>query len=368
MPPQVYQLAEIVAPDTGVITARVLREADARALAAEVKIRIPERRDAGLQELQALATALDSTPPRKNAEKDDKKNALLVTEVGNEIAHRALAWDHLQRKEFTEAAEELGNAAALNRGDMWVRYYLCVLKYRIAQSKHAEIEGLPNMMQDLQAVVEWYPEFADAYNLLAIAHLKGGGPIAAMQAERAAMRLSPRNQQYAYNMAEIYISDKKWEAAKALLERLKSGSNSEVAAEAAERLGHLANEQKYGISANAAAADRKVAAPPSPFDVLEQDAAKRAAAQTAQSSGTADRRPAKFLQGRLVDVDCSQSPAAVLTVSSGGVILKLRTADYKSLLLIGADTFSCAWSDRSVSVNYKPGGMADGDLVSVEVR
>jgi hypothetical protein len=48
--------------------------------------------------------------------------------------------------------------------------------------------------------------------------------------------------------------------------------------------------------------------------------------------------------------------------------LKLRTADYKSLLLIGADTFSCAWGDRSVSVNYRPGGAADGDLVSVEVR
>jgi tetratricopeptide (TPR) repeat protein len=251
---------------------------------------------------------------------------------------------------------------------MWIRYYLCVLKYRIALSRHAEIQGLPNMMQDLQAVVEWYPEFADAYNLLAIAHLKGGGPVAAMQAERAAMRLSPRNQQYVYNMAEIYISDKKWEAARALLERLKSSSNPEVAAEASERLVQLPNEQKYGISANAAAAGTKLTDQPSPFDVLEQDAAKRAAAQTAQSNGIADKRPARFLQGRLVDVDCSQSPAAVLTVSSGGVVLKLRTADYKSLLLIGADTFSCAWSNRAVSVNYKPGGMLDGDLVSVEVR
>jgi hypothetical protein len=69
-----------------------------------------------------------------------------------------------------------------------------------------------------------------------------------------------------------------------------------------------------------------------------------------------------------VGVDCSQSPAAVLTVTSGGTVLKLRTADYKSLLLIGADTFSCAWNDRSVSVNYKPGGLSDGDLLSVEVR
>jgi hypothetical protein len=55
-------------------------------------------------------------------------------------------------------------------------------------------------------------------------------------------------------------------------------------------------------------------------------------------------------------------------VSSAGKVLKLRTPDYKSLLLIGTATFSCSWSDRAVSVNYKPGGLSDGDLVSVEVR
>jgi hypothetical protein len=67
-------------------------------------------------------------------------------------------------------------------------------------------------------------------------------------------------------------------------------------------------------------------------------------------------------------VDCSQPPVAVLTVASAEKVLKLRTANYKSLLLIGADTFSCGWNDRSVSVNYKPGGLSDGDLVSVELR
>ncbi len=366
-PPQVYQFPEIVGPDARLITAKVLREADARAWTGEMKIRIPERRDAGLQELQALATAHESTASEKTELKDDKKNSLLVTAVGNEIAHRALAWDHLQHKEFDDAAEELANAAALNQGDMWIRYYLCVMKYRIAQSKHAEISGLPNMLQDLRAVLEWYPEFASAYDLLATAHIKGGGPVAAMQAERAAMQLSPRNQQYVYNMAEIYIADKKWEAARALLERLKGSVNPLIATAARDRLGTLPNLQKYGISA-ASAADQKFAAQPSPFDVLEQDAAKRAATQATQSAGTADKRQAKFLQGRLVGVDCSQSPAAVLTVSSGGVVLKLRTPDYKSLLLIGADAFSCEWNDRAVSVNYKAGGMSDGDLVSVEVR
>jgi hypothetical protein len=366
--PQVYQFPEMVGPDDSAITSKFLPEADARAIADEVRIRIPDRHDGALQDLQALATAPSPTPVKKADDKGDNKSALPVAVAGNEIAHRALAWNHLQQREFDDAAEELGNAAALNRGDMWIRYYFSVLKYRVSQAKHGEIMGLPNMMQDLRAVLEWYPEFADAYDLMAIARREGGGPVAAMQAERAAIQLSPRNQQYVYHLAEIYVDDKKWEAARVLLQRLKTSSNPQIAAAATERLPQLATEQKYGVSAATAASASKLSKPTSPFDVLEQDAAKRAAADQAAQSGTADRRPTKFFQGRLVDVDCSQSPAAVLTVSSGGAVLKLRTADYKSLLLIGADNFSCEWNNRSVSVNYKSGGMTDGDLVSLEVR
>jgi hypothetical protein len=183
------------------------------------------------------------------------------------------------------------------------------------------------------------------------------------------MKLSPRNETYVFHLAEIYIAGRQWEAARALLEHLKTSSNTLVAGKARERLEQVSTEQKYGITAQSAAAGKKLAPQPSPFDVLEQDAAKRAAArQSASTNTTADTRPTKFLQGKLVSIDCSQRPAAVLTVVSTGAVLKLRTADYKSLLLIGADNFSCAWTNRTVSVNYKTGGLSDGDLVSLEVR
>ncbi|MGA7216917.1 MAG: hypothetical protein WBX38_01300 [Candidatus Sulfotelmatobacter sp.] len=375
--PPVYQFPEMVGPSDSAITSKPLPEADARALVAGMEIRIPDRRESGLQELQTLATTLNPAEvmaAQKNEEKHEKKNgniedhksAPLVTAVGNAVAHRALAWDHIQRNEFDSATEELSDASMLNPGDMWIRYYLSVMKYRIAATKHTDIVGLPNMLLDLRSVVEWYPEFASAYDLMATARREGGGPIAAMQAERAAIQLSPRNQKYIYNLAEIYISDKKWDAARDLLERLKRSGDAQVAAAARDRFEQIKNEQKYGIAAAGTASSYKPQ--PSPFDVLEKDAAKRAAEAKAQAANTADTRPAKFLQGRLVGVDCSQSPAAVLTVSSGGATLKLRTPDYKSLLLIGADSFSCAWSDKSVSVNYRPGGLSDGDLVSVEVR
>jgi hypothetical protein len=371
--PEIYQYPELIGSSDSAITSKVLSEGDAQAIADEVKIRIPERRDAGLQELQKLATTVVPTVGSKIWEPKPKKegdeNAQLVTAVGNEIAHRALAWDDLQHGEFDSALEELGDAAALNSHDLWVRYYLSVLKYRMAQEKKADIQGLPNMLQDLRAVLEWYPEFANAYDLMAMARMEGGGPAAAMQAEHAAVRLSPRNQEYVYHLAEIYESDKKWDAARALLQRLEASNNAQVAAEAHARLAELSTNQRYSVAHAGATSDKKLSGQSSPFDVLDQDAAKRAAeAQASPSATTADLRPPKYVQGRLISIDCSQSPAAVLTVSAGGAVLKLRTADYKSLLLIGANTFSCEWNNRSVSVNYKPGGLSDGDLLSVEVR
>jgi tetratricopeptide (TPR) repeat protein len=370
-PRQVYHFPAPVGPNDSAITSKPMRENDAKALAAEVMTRVAERRNLGLQELQALATIPEAgasgKPIERKAARENIEDAPLVAAVGNEIAHRALAWDHLQHGEFDAAAEELSDAAILDQHDMWIRYYLAVMKYRIAQAKHTDIQGLPNMMQDLRGVLDWYPEFADAYDLMAMARKEGGGSIAAMQAEHAAIELSPRNQEYVYHLAEIYIEGKKWEAARALLERLRTSSDSLVATQAREQLTRLTNEQKYGLSTASTAP--KLSPQSSPFDVLEQDARKRTAAeQTAQNAGVGDRRAAKFLQGLLVRVDCSHSPAAVLTVAAGGTTLKLRTADYKSLLLIGTDQFSCTWSDRSVSVNYKPGGLSDGDLVSLEVR
>jgi hypothetical protein len=81
-----------------------------------------------------------------------------------------------------------------------------------------------------------------------------------------------------------------------------------------------------------------------------------------------DKRPIKFLKGKLVSVDCASGPVAVLTVSAGTKTMKLRTENYKSMLVIGADEFSCEWKNRPVSANYKAGGKVDGDLVSLEIQ
>jgi tetratricopeptide (TPR) repeat protein len=344
--PEIYNFPSPVLVDELGTDSKPVSDADAQAHLAEVMVRIPDRREQGLKEIDSVLKLTD------------KKGQ----PVDNEIAHRVLAWVHMEKKEFPQAAEELGNAAALDPRDVWIRYYLSLLKYKTAQVKHEEIQGLANMMIDLKATLDWYPEFAEAYNMLAMARVEGGGSASALEAIKAAIKLCPRNEQYVFNLGQINESAKKWDAARDIFERLAGSNNPQIAAAARHQLDELATVQKYGVSPNAP----KRVLQSSPFDELEQEAQKRAQAPPEETAP--DKRPTKFLKGTLLSVDCSRSPAAVLTVNTGTRSLKLRTADYKALLVMGEDHLSCEWKNRKVSINYKAGGSADGDLVSIEVE
>jgi len=341
----IYRSAVPLGPDDIAINAKPMTEADADAQLAEVMVRIPERREQGQREIDRILKLTD-------------KNGQLID---NEVAHRALAWVHLDKKEFTEVAEELGNAAAIDPHDVWNRYYLALLKYRTAQTNHEETSGLANMMIDLKATIDWYPDFAEAFNMLAMARIEGGGAASALDAMKQAIVLSPRNEQYALNMGKVQEASKKWTAAEETFERLKSSNNPQIAAAAKHELEELPTFRKYGVSPSAP----KRSAQASPFDELEQEAQKRA--QTPDPK-IPDKRPTVFSKGILTSVDCSKAPAATLMVNTGTRSMKLHTGDYKALLVIGEDQFSCDWRNRKVAVNYKAAGPGDGDLVSLEVQ
>lgn len=338
--------------DVGTSTQQV-SDTEARALLGEVMVRVPEHRDQGLLELQGIINQ---------------------PKLDNAIAHRALAWDHMQKKEFDQATEELSKALERDAADPWTHYYLALVKYHAAQASGQPFKGLSNMMQDLRTVLDWYPEFAEAYSMLGMARVEGGGINSAMESMRAAMLLSPRNQQYVLNMAQIYMAGKKWDAATELLERLKSNPNAQIAQAAERNLADLPTLKKYGMLPQQTV---EPAAKAAPAAQAQPKPAKPSAQEQEPESGQSpeppaepqpDRRTVRFVKGKLVGVDCAQAPAAVVTVVAGGKTLKLRTEDYQSLLLIGEDRFSCGWKNRSVAVNYKAGGKADGDLVSLELQ
>jgi tetratricopeptide (TPR) repeat protein len=276
----------------------------------------------------------------------------------------------MQDHKFEDATEELTKATDLDRNDGWSRYYLALVKYHAAQGSGQEFHGLGNMMQDLRAVLDWYPDFAQAYAMLAIARIEGGGTNSALESIRAAIRLSPRNDSYSLILAKVYMAGKHWDDATAVLNQLKSSKDPQIVKAAKKNLDDLPTLKKYGIlpqeSANELPPDGKAATPATAETETDKEDTETKAQPVVEKEP--DKRPVLFVKGTLVKVDCTKPWAAVMTVSNGKRALKLRTENYKAILLIGADEFSCTWRNRNVSVNYKAGGTADGDLVSVEIN
>jgi hypothetical protein len=73
------------------------------------------------------------------------------------------------------------------------------------------------------------------------------------------------------------------------------------------------------------------------------------------------------VSGRLLAIDCTHEPRAVLSIKDGTKSYKLNVASVKKVLVVGADEFSCMWKERKISVNYRENAPLQGDVVSVEV-
>ena len=344
------------ADDIGMAVSPV-KDEEARAVIDDVMARIPEHRDQALHDLQQLT--------------EDAKD--------NEAAHRGLARDYLRQKKFDAAADELGKATELNPRDSWIWYYRAALKYQKAQATRQEMSGLANMMQDLRAVTDWYPELADAYNMLGMARVEGGGINSALDAQRQAIALAPRNVEYQFNLGQIYVAGKKWDLAREVFTRLKAGPDRAAAAAAKQQLEDLESLQKYGVRprrAGEGAAPAGAASTPSAGTSAASAAVSAAQDQNEEADAAPKPAPVKpgttgpvqFLRGKIVSSDCSKPPEATVTILSGMTTYKLHASDYKSLLMIGADQFSCEWKNRVVSVNYRAVGKNEGELVSVEVH
>jgi len=344
------------ADDIGMAVSPV-KDEEARAVIDDVMARIPEHRDQALHDLQQLT--------------EDAKD--------NEAAHRGLARDYLRQQKFDAAADELGKATELNPRDPWIWYYRGALKYQKAQATRQEMSGLANMMQDLRAVTDWYPELADAYNMLGMARVEGGGINSALDAQRQAIALAPRNVEYQFNLGQIYVAGKKWDLAREVFTRLKAGPDRAAASAAKQQLEDLESLQKYGVRprrAGKGAAPAGAASTPSAGTSAASAAVSAAQDQNEEADAAPKPAPVKpgttgpvqFLRGKIVSSDCSKPPEATVTILSGMTTYKLHASDYKSLLMIGADQFSCEWKNRVVSVNYRAVGKNEGELVSVEVH
>jgi tetratricopeptide (TPR) repeat protein len=322
-------------------TVAPLSAAAGGAVLADIHLHSPDYRERALSEFQDVLKA-------------DPKNA---------AACRGLGYAYLQKQDFTQAAEYFKQASELDSKDPRVHYYSALLLTR--ENGFSVGADLPTMTKELETSISLDPGFADSYALLAFAQSASGDPAKAITTMQKALAISPRNETYLFNLANIYLTNRQPEQAIALLQSLRSSSNPEVASHASAALAQA--EQFRSMVQDGTAVYR-------PGKLVQRETSSDSAeSATAISAEPPNIMPAnlgatKYVRGLLTNVDCSTPPLATLTVVSGAKTLKMKVADTNHIVLIGADAFSCSWNKQKVALNYRETSEGEGNVVSLEVQ
>jgi hypothetical protein len=144
-----------------------------------------------------------------------------------------------------------------------------------------------------------------------------------------------------------------------LLQSLQVVDNPKLALEVAEL---LAQARQFNVMLKAGAQPRET------VTTLRTTQREEPKSDSANAIAAPVRSgPTKFIKGTLTNTDCATPPSAVLTVVSGGKSLKMTVADRNHLVLIGADNFSCSWSNQKVAINYRETG-GEASVISLEIQ
>jgi tetratricopeptide (TPR) repeat protein len=289
---------------------------------------------------------------------------VLKLQPDNAAALRGLGYAYLMKRDFPRAGEYFTRAAEHDSNDPRVLYYSGLLaQMEGGQAFAGDSARLTSIQKNLEKSVALDPEFADAYAVLAFTYMSQSNYAQALKTMSKAVTLNPRNEQYRFNLAQMYLANRKADPALAILQQLRSSSDPAVAARAGESLAQaqaFKQAMQGGPGSGTQSAQGQVAE--------AMPASEHPAIIEPEPAAPRDLPPVHFLKGQITAVDCSKPPAAVLTLLSGSKTWKLQIKDSGHVVVIGADSFSCAWKNQNVAVNYRPTSEVNGEVVSVEVQ
>jgi tetratricopeptide (TPR) repeat protein len=291
---------------------------------------------------------------------------ILKEDPSNELANRGLGYLYIRQGNFQQAAEAFKKALVADDNDAQLHYLVAYLMNQKAMKNGTPPEQPLAMRQQLERAIALDPNLADAHNLLAYALAADRKYDMAIQEQKKAIELNPSAEMYQANLSHLLIQAEHFDDAEAILQRLQTSTDPKIRDNATQNLAALKANRET-------AAEQKRAREMGLRDpTAPQWKMPAGGLQDTQASEDDDSKPdtrkTLYTYGLLESVDCSQDPVAILHVRKGAELIKLRTKNYKDLLLMGADSFSCDWRNRKVLVNYKPGGKADGDLVTLELE
>jgi tetratricopeptide (TPR) repeat protein len=319
--------------------------ADARATLADIHAHSPDHKDQALAEFQEV----------------------LKMDPNNASALRGAGYAYLQQHDFEHAAENFRRAAQLNSNDPRVHYYYSML---LSQQRAGDEARSTEIKKELSMAIALDPTMADAFSLLGYTQAVSGEPEKGLETLKKAIALSPRNEHYLFNLANVYMTNRKVDEAIAIFRTLSGSAEREMSMRASQS---LAQAENYKTQYQAYKTQIESQNSAVQLRTRDSSVALRATEATGSSISTEVAnvpapKPVKFIKGKLVSVDCAGAPEALLAVSVGAKSLRLHVRDAARAIVMGADQLSCEWKNKNVAINYRERLDGDGDLVSIEIQ
>jgi Flp pilus assembly protein TadD len=336
-----YRYYSISAPahlEASNYTSHPLSATDANAVLADIHLHSPDYQARAVTEFQDI----------------------LKTDPNNAAACRGLGYAYLQKRDFSQASDYFKRASQMDSKDPRVHYYNALLMAR--ESGFSRTADMAPLTQELDTSISLDPNFADSYALLAFAQSSSGDSVKALTTMRKAIDIDPRNENYRFNLANIYLANRQPDKAIAVLQTIQNSSSPEMASRVAQAVANARQFQQALQSGPVGLRTRGDSAHDTTVDSNGSEQAANTATKSAVNWG-----PPIFIHGTLSSVDCSTEPAAVLTLTSGSKTLNLKVANRAHLILMGADQFSCSWTKQKVAINYRA-AEGDTDVISLEIQ
>jgi tetratricopeptide (TPR) repeat protein len=312
-----------------------------------------------LTDARATLADIHAHSPDYRAKALDEFLDVLKTDPDNALALRGAGFAYLKQRDFEHAADYLRRGVQRSSKDPRVHFYYAML---LNQQASFQENSAAEFKNELETAITLDPTFAEAYSMLGFAQASSGEPEKGIATMKKAIELSPRNENYLFNLANVYMMNRKVNDGIAIFRYLSGSSNQAMAVRANQAL-----EQAMSFKEQTEAFQAQ----------LKQDAettsqSSRLVAHSEPEEVTVpvkvEMAPVRFIKGKLVAVDCSETPQAVLTVAAGAKTVKLQVRDRAHMVLLGTDTFSCDWKGKNVAVNYREHPEGGGDVVSLEMQ
>lgn len=159
-----------------------------------------------------------------------QSRALLLREPNNVAALRGLGIALLEWGQYVEAQKTLERAVSLQPDSLLNHYALGVLFDTLARA--AQPSSQTSAEHEAERCIQLEPAFADAYQLLASSYARNNRFQDSLAVEKQAIALSPRDETYTLNLANLQLQLHEYTEAVALLQQLKNSHNPEISQKA----------------------------------------------------------------------------------------------------------------------------------------